>query len=175
MATFLPAFPSLSAGAIFIKGFANNNASTATAAQYVTFGHSFQKGQIASGGGLEANIGGTVYPCQLDIKTSYADGSACHSLISMQVPGIAAATTVWGQFSPATPPSGSALSLASAIGSTTLTISLTASSIPNWAPSTVYNRNALIKPTVGNAGGYVFQWMSDTNGTTATSGATEPA
>lgn len=174
MATFLPAFPALAPGAIFIKGFTNNSASAATVAQYVTFGHCFQKGQIASGGGLEADIGGTNYPCQLDVKTSYADGSVCHAMISMQVPAIAKSTTVWAQFSPAAPPGGAALSLATAVGSTTLSITLAATALPDWAASTTYQINTLIKPTTGNVGGYTFQYPSDVNGTPGTSGTAEP-
>ncbi|MGH8114631.1 MAG: hypothetical protein ACREPS_06215 [Rhodanobacteraceae bacterium] len=170
MATFGITFPALASGAIFIKGFVNNSTSASTSTQYLTFGHCFQKGQIASGGGLAAAISGTPYPCQVDVKTSYSDGSVCHGVISMQVPAIAASTLIFAQFSAANPPSGATLVLSTAIGSNTLSLALAATSPPNWAASTAYAINALIKPTVGNAGGYTFQF----HGSGGSSGATEP-
>ena len=169
----LPTFPALASGAIFVKGIANNG-SAGTAAQYVTFAHSFQIGQLVNGGGLGANFGSGAVPCQVDVKTRYADGSAAHGIVTVRVPAVASGATIWGQFAPAAAPGGSPLSLASALGSNMLSIALVApASYPNWAPSTVYDANALILPTSGNLGGYVFQFVN-VYAASGTSNTTEP-
>lgn len=178
----LPTFPALAAGAIFIKGFGNNSTTAATVAQYVTFGHAFQKAQLVSGGGVSVVIDGTTYPCQVDVKTSYNDGSVCLCAISHQVPAItfsgSGPTVVFGQYSAASPPGGAALTLSTALGSTTCSITLTPpASYPDWTASTGYAYNSLIKPTAGNAGGYVFQPQTpfgSNYGGTIDSGTTEP-
>ncbi len=130
----------------------------ATAAQYVTFGHCFQIGQLPGSSGPAANFGSGSVPSQVDVKTSYADGSAAHALVTVQAPNVPAGTTTWGQFSAALAPSGSALSLASALGSTTLSLVLTPAG------------GDIIKPSVGNPGGYCFQ----INSAPTTTGTTEP-
>lgn len=164
----LPAIPAPSAGAlpaIFVKGTRNNGAVT-TAPQYVTFAHSFQKGELPAGQGLEANFGAGEVPCQVDVKTSYADGSAAHAIVSVAAPTVAAGATVWGQFSVTTPPAGAALSIAAGLGTTALSLEVTPNPPSAWAPTTavvVGNVNApaissMVKPAAsGNPGGFIFQ------------------
>ncbi|HTU53385.1 MAG TPA: hypothetical protein VMF62_05385 [Acetobacteraceae bacterium] len=171
----LPTFPALAAGAVFIKGVANNGGS-ATTAQYVTFAHSFQIGALTEGQGLAGDFGAGTVPCQVDAKTRYQDGSAAHALITVEAPAIAAGATLWGQFSPAAPPPGSALSLSSALGSTTLSLSMVPTALPDWVASNSTPVGALIQPTIGNAGGYAFQYYLDNGmGVSDTTGTTEPA
>lgn len=119
----LPTFPALAAGALFVKGVANNG-SAASVAQYATFGHSFQIEEFPNGSGLAADFGAGALPCQVDVKTRYADGSAAHALITVLVPTVGAGTTVWGQFSLAGAPGGQPLDLATALGSTTLVLTV---------------------------------------------------
>lgn len=173
MTTVLPAIPSPTGTAVFVKGFANGGVNV-TAAQYISFGHCFQRGQMSQAG-MSASFGNnTTVPCQVDVKTRYADGSAAHAIITLQVPPVTQGQTMWGQFSPSPAPPGSTLAIGTALGSTTLTATLSGTALPDWAASTVYKQNAVIKPTVGNAGGYVFQYPSSVNGTSGTSGTTEP-
>ncbi len=167
----LPDFPALASGATFIKGIANNG-SSASGAQYVTFAHSFEIGQLADGTGLSANFGSGAAPCQVDVKTRYTDGSAAHAVVTVKAPAVAAGATAWGQFSPASPPGGTDLSFPSALGSNTLTLELTASSLPNWTASAAQTPGALIAPASANAGGYSFQCT--TGGTTGTAEPTWP-
>ncbi len=167
----LPTFPALASGAIFIKGIANNG-NGASGAQYVTFAHSFQAGQLAEGIGLSADFSSGAVPCQVDVKTRYADGSAAHAIISVQAPAVAGGATSWGQFSPAAPPGGADLSFPSALGSNTLSLELAASQLPDWTASDTQTLGALIVPAAGNEGGYMFQCT--TTGVTGTTAPTWP-
>lgn len=118
----LPTFPGLASDALFIKGFAYTASGPAA---YVSFGHSFLIGQLPDGSGLQASFGGAAVPCQVDIKTKYADGSAAWAVVTVQAPGAAAAGTVWGQFSPAAG-GGTALGLGTALGATALVLTIAA-------------------------------------------------
>lgn len=185
----LPAFPALASGAIFIKGIANNG-TVVNGTQYVTFGHAFPIGQIASGGGVQANFGSGDQACQMDVMTSYSDSSVCFALITTLAPAVPSGTITWGQFSSGSPASGATLSLSGQLSSTTCTITLTPTalaSFPNWTASTNYSPPGnggivppavtTIFPTAGNAGGYLFQCGSTGNGwgSTYQSGTSEPA
>ena len=167
----LPTFPALASGAIFIKGVANNG-SGASGAQYITFAHSFQAGQLANGTGLSADFGSGGVPCQVDVKTRYADGSAAHAIVSVQAPAVAGGATSWGQFSPAAPPAGTDLSFPGALGSNTLSLELVASQLPDWTASDAEALGALIVPAADNEGGYTFQCT--TGGVTGTTAPTWP-
>ncbi|MGH7056740.1 MAG: hypothetical protein ACREFZ_02505, partial [Acetobacteraceae bacterium] len=167
-----PTFPARSRGAIFVKGILNAGAAP-TAAQYVTFAHAFQIGQLPRGSGLAADLGAGSVACQVDVKTAYADGSAAHGVISMLVPRVAARAIALVQFSPARPPGGAARSLADALRTATLSLVIAPSVLPDWRPGEAVvvgnangTRSSLIEPRRGNAGGYLFQCT--TAGTTGT-------
>ncbi|MGH8161099.1 MAG: hypothetical protein ACRESR_02885, partial [Gammaproteobacteria bacterium] len=164
----LPAFPARSAGVRFVKGLANNG-TVPSAAQYVTFGHSFQIGELARGSGLGANFGGGSVPCQVDAKTSFEDGSVAHAIVTVRAPSVAAGATAWGQFSAAAAPAGSAMSLGTALGSTTLSLALAPTPLPDWAASAAEPPGALTQPTAANPGGFLFQCT-----VAGTTGAAEP-
>jgi hypothetical protein len=166
----LPSFPALAAGAIFIKGFANNG-TVATPAEYVTFGHSFRLGQLPQGGGLAADFGAGSVQAQLDVKTSYADGSAAHALVTVPVPAMASGTTTWGQFSSAGAPE-TAASLPTVPNGTTLSISLAATALSGWTAATAEAAGAVIAPASGNTGLYSYQCT--TPGTTGSTAPTWP-
>jgi len=59
-----------------------------------TSGIVFKPGELASGGGLTATIGGVQVAVQVDVKTTYADGSAKMAVLSLARPDIAAGATV---------------------------------------------------------------------------------
>jgi len=162
----LPTFTALASGAVFVKGFANNG-SGAAAAQYVTFGHCFQIGQLPAGSGLSANFGAGAVPCQVDVKTTYADGSAARAVVTVQAPG--GTGTAWGQFSPSTASAAAPLGLLAALGGTALSVSLTPTAFPDWTANEVVTEGAIITPKNGNAG--AFSYICTQAGTT---GSTEP-
>ncbi|MGH7104838.1 MAG: hypothetical protein ACREFJ_20875 [Acetobacteraceae bacterium] len=171
----LPAFPALGSGALFIKGLANGGAA-ASLAQYVTFGHCFQIGQMPAGNGVTADFGSGGVPCQIDVKTSYGDGSAAHALITVRAPVVAAASTTWGQFSASAASTSPVLGLATALDKTTLSLELAPTALPDWTAAAALSGGAIIRPTAGNAGGYVFQFVASpsTSGTTGTTAPTWP-
>ncbi|MCG7363668.1 hypothetical protein MHZ93_20640, partial [Roseomonas sp. ACRSG] len=47
-----------------------------------TFGQVFKQGELPAGGGLKALVGGVEVAVQLDVKTTYADGSAKMAVVS---------------------------------------------------------------------------------------------
>jgi len=59
-----------------------------------TSGIVFKPGELASGRGLTATIGGVQVAVQVDVKTTYADGSAKMAVLSLARPDIAAGATV---------------------------------------------------------------------------------
>lgn len=176
----LPAIPAPSAGApaaIFVKGVANNGAA-ASVAQYVTFGHSFQIGELPAGGGLTVDFGSGSLPCQVDVKTAYADGSAAHAIVTALAPSVAAGSTVWGQFSVTSPvTAGNPLSFLTQLGSTALVLAIDPTTLPDWTASSAVvactqamGHPTLLRPATGNAGGFTFQCV-----VAGTTGTTEPA
>ncbi|MCG7364408.1 hypothetical protein MHZ93_24450, partial [Roseomonas sp. ACRSG] len=59
------------------------NAGAATLESGVaTFGQVFSQGELPAGGGLKALVGGVEVAVQLDVKTTYADGSAKMAVVS---------------------------------------------------------------------------------------------
>ena len=60
------------------------------AARYVTLGMNFSDGQVPSGQGLAAAIGGSTEPVQMDVKTRYADGSVQSAVLTLRQPALAA-------------------------------------------------------------------------------------
>src|SRR5438067_1585010 len=81
-----------------ISNFALQNAqSTGLAAHEITFNEVFAQGQMPKGSQLYAVINGVSYAVQLDVKTSYADGSVKSGIITLDAPAIAAGATLQGQ------------------------------------------------------------------------------
>ncbi len=60
-----------------------NLSATNGSGQVLTFGEVFLDGEIAAGSHLMARIGGQLVPVQMDVKTTYADGSVKHAILSV--------------------------------------------------------------------------------------------
>ncbi|TPG33344.1 hypothetical protein EAH89_30820, partial [Roseomonas nepalensis] len=71
----LPAFASLGTGGIVALKLQNAGAATLQGG-VTTFGQVFEMGDLPKGGGLVAQIGGRTVSVQMDVKSTYADGSA---------------------------------------------------------------------------------------------------
>lgn len=170
---FLPSFPTTTG--LFVKGVQNNTAGTVSA-QYITFGHSFQISQLASGQGLQVDWGSGAVPCQVDTKTRYQDGSSMWAAISCRAPSVSASGLIFGQFASASVVTGSNLTLANQLSGVTATLSITGSTLANWASAHTYVIGQCIKPASGNAGSYVFQMTATTEvtGISGISGNTPP-
>lgn len=61
---------------------------------YASFGHLFQMGDLPAGSGLEAIIDGQSHTVQLDVKSTYEDGSIKHAIVTYEAPDLAAAETI---------------------------------------------------------------------------------
>ncbi len=77
-----------------IVGLTLQNTTAATlAAQYISFGEVFKAGAVPAGSQLVALVDGQTVPVQMDVKTTYPDGSAEIATITMLQPAIAANST----------------------------------------------------------------------------------
>lgn len=157
-----------------VVGLVLQNPTTGTlAARYITLGMTFADGQVAAGQSLVAEIGNSTVPVQMDVKTSYADGSVKMAVLTLQQPAIAADGSVpvmlalGGPAHPATP-----LDIATLAGSPAynLTVSLTGitesaySSLNSTTPSATasipdvtINVGSLLKQAL--ASGNVSYWL----------------
>ena len=71
-----------------------NPTNGALAAQYISFGSTFADGQVAAGQSLIAQLNGSTEPVQMDVKTTYPDGSVEMAVLTLQQPAIAAGASV---------------------------------------------------------------------------------
>ena len=96
-----------------------------------TSGMVFKPGELASGGGLTATIGGVQVAVQVDVKTTYADGSAKMAVLSLARPDIAAGTTVEALLAvaPAGTLSPPALNLDTALAGHSFTVDITTAGV----------------------------------------------
>jgi len=58
------------------------------APHYITFGKTFLPGAVPAGSLLDCFTDGVLIPCQIDPKTTYADGSVRHAIITLQHPAL---------------------------------------------------------------------------------------
>lgn len=92
------------------------------AGRVVTFGEVFTVGEIPAGQGLVARIGGTEVPVQMDVKTTWDDGSVRHAVLSLAVPSDAPSTDL--MLALGAPPAGPAVSLPSSGWDVTVSVDL---------------------------------------------------
>ncbi len=82
-----------------------NTTSQAAAAHDVSFGQVFADGDMPAGGQLIATINGQQVPVQMDVKTTYADGSVAMAVVTVDTPALAAGAStdiMLGRGTPAT-------------------------------------------------------------------------
>ncbi|WP_158292022.1 beta strand repeat-containing protein [Paracraurococcus ruber] len=121
-------------GASDLASLAFQNAGAATLAGGVTtFGQSFLQGELPPGAGLVARIGGQLVPVQMDVKTTWPDGSAKMAVLSVARPDIAAADTldvVLARAGADAPAAGPAMDLAQAIKAHSFSVDITPAGKP---------------------------------------------
>lgn len=104
------------------------NAGSATLARGVTtFGQVFEEGALKAGGALVAQIGGRTVPVQVDVKTTWPDGSAKMAVLSLERPTLGAgeAKSVVLVAETASAPAAAPLDMASALAGHSFTVALT--------------------------------------------------
>ncbi|MCU0924319.1 MAG: hypothetical protein MUF16_29200 [Burkholderiaceae bacterium] len=84
-----PVLPTLQPGEIVALSFENAGVDT-LAAGIATFGQVFAQGDLGPKAGLTAMVDGRVVPVQIDVKTTWPDGSVKMAVLSISRPEIAA-------------------------------------------------------------------------------------
>lgn len=107
-----------------IVGFNLQNTGSAQSARYVTFGQPFVQGAISASTNLVATINGQQSPAQMDIKTTYSDGSVRFAVITVLAPALSASQTVGGYLSTGGS-AGTPINLATALSSYNVSVNLT--------------------------------------------------
>lgn len=92
--TYAPRVPQPESGGDVVDFDLQNNQPSVLPAHYITFGEAFQEGKVPSGDRLQADINGAIIPSQLDVKTTYSDGSAEYGVVTLQQPSILNDTAV---------------------------------------------------------------------------------
>jgi hypothetical protein len=120
----LPSFASLSAGDIVSLKLQNAGAATLVGG-VTTFGQVFEQGDLPRGGGLVAEINGKTVAVQVDVKTTYADGSAKMVVLSMERPDMAAGASLDVVLAHGTASAAPAIDLAQALGAHAFKVDMT--------------------------------------------------
>ena len=132
-----------------------NPTAASLAAREITFGMTFSQGQVPLGQSLVATIGDTKVAVQMDVKTTYADGSVDTAVLTLAQPQLAANASA-----------GVMLSLSGAAAAAT-PLSLAALTNPaayNFTVAlTIHNANGTTTPYVVNVGQLLKQALA--NGT----------
>ena len=89
-----------------------NSGSAALAARLLTFGQGFAQGQVAAGRQLVAEIDGHKVAVQMDVISTYADGSARMTVLTMLQPALAANTSAQVSLTATVGSAGGAVDLA---------------------------------------------------------------
>jgi Ca2+-binding RTX toxin-like protein len=93
-----------------------------------TFGQVFQQGDVPAGSGIAATAGGRATSIQMDVKSTYADGSVKFAVLSVERPDLAAGTAVDLVLSTAAKTSAPGIDLASALRGHEFTVDIVAGS-----------------------------------------------
>ncbi len=151
-------FSPLGAGTI-AQVFLINEGATALTGGYRTFGMPLPTGALPKGSGLVAAIAhGAPVPAQVDVQSTYADGSARFAAVTVPLLGVAPGVSTLVVLSPATTPTMSAPSSAGFAlkGAQTATLTITPAGA---APIAVDLTTLLAAPTsdVHLSGGFVVE------------------
>ncbi|MBO1079075.1 hypothetical protein [Roseomonas haemaphysalidis] len=92
-----------------------------------TFAEVFAKGELAAGSGLNATIGGATSAVQLDVKTTYDDGSVKMAVLSVLRPDLAAGQSLDVTLATAAPSSAAAINLSQALAGHAFTVDIAGS------------------------------------------------
>ena len=141
----LPSFASLGAGDIVALKLQNAGAATLRGG-VTTFGQVFEQGDLPKGAGLVAEIGGKTIAVQVDVKTTYPDGSAKMVVLSLERPDLAAGTSLDVVLSQGAVSSAPAIDLAQAIESHSFKVDMT----PQGGATTTIDVLAALKTALAN-------------------------
>lgn len=110
-----------------IVKFSYENAGTQNLqAGFSSLGHVFSAGELAAGQAMTALVNGQSVPVQVDVKTTYADGSAKMAVLTLARPALAPGAIVEARLTPTAAPQAPDLDLASSLASHSFAVTLTA-------------------------------------------------
>jgi|GEM_PF-1360396 len=89
-----------------------------------TFGQTFERGEVSSGSGVVASVGGTAAAVQMDVKTRWEDGSVKMAVLSVERPTLAAGQSLDVTLAAASAPSASALDLGASLAGQSFAVKL---------------------------------------------------
>ena len=136
-----------------------NPGTTALAAREITFGQEFSDGQVPAGEGLVATINGQQVAVQMDVKTTYADGSVQMGIVTLAQPALAAGASANVMLALATPSSAPAVSISQLTsGSYNFTVGLTLHNADGSTTPMQFNAATLLAAAV--KAGTVSTWLS---------------
>jgi hypothetical protein len=142
-----------------------NPLSTALGAQEITFAQTFQDGGVPLGGQVMALINGVEVAVQMDVKTSYADGSVETAVLTMLQPALAANSSTNVMLVNSTVAPGAAINLATALANYSLGVDL---SITNADGSvTPVHIDAVAAMEAALKAGTASYWLQGPNATQA--------
>ena len=139
-----------------------NPTGSAVGARMITFGTGFAPGAMPAGHGLTLTIGGTPYAVQMDVHSTWSDGSARWVSVTMPAPALGAGATAAVTLTPtASPAGGSALAWPSPTvtvsglpGGTTLDLSSAlAASTDTWLSGALAVQRRVDVPVPGDVTG----------------------
>ncbi len=122
----LPTFATLPAGGIVSLRLENAGGATLSGG-IATFGQVFQPGEVPAGVGLTATVAGAAAGVQMDVKSTYPDGSVKVAVVSIERPDLAAGSAVDVVLSRGTPAGAPAIDLAKALASHDFTVDIVTS------------------------------------------------
>ena len=99
-----------------------NTGTAASSPTYLTYQQAFAQGALPSGSGLSISFGSSSGPVQVDVKTTWPDGSARLAILTFQAPSIAAGATAAATLAASAAATGTAVSLSSSQLTGTLTL-----------------------------------------------------
>jgi len=141
-----------------------NTLSTALSPHEVTFGEVFSPGQVPGGSQLLATINGVQYVAQLDVRTSYADGSVESGVVTLDAPAIPANTTLNGVLSTTTATPAAAVNIANLPGNGyNLVVNLTMHNADGTQSSDQLNVGTLLSQALSS--GTASYWMKGAQAT----------
>jgi hypothetical protein len=123
------------------------------AAGYSSFGQVFAPGEVKAGQGLSASLNGQSLPVQMDVKTTYADGSVKMAVLTLARPELAVGQSVQLTLAPGAAAAAVPLDLAAGLAGHQFSVALQG----GQGPATQVDVLAALKTALANGTASVWQ------------------
>ena len=160
-----PTIPQPTAAGDIVGLVLQNPLGTALGAQEITFAQTFAEGQVAAGGQIMALINGVQVAVQMDVKTTYADGSAETTVLTLLQPALAADSSTGVMLVHSNAAAGAAINLASALNNYSLSVDLSMTNADGSV--TPVHIDAIAAMRAALSAGTATYWLQGPNATQA--------